>query len=159
MRRDIGIQVVRGDAFRISYIGDNPRTVMRVTERLASLFIEENLRDREVLAEGTNQFLEAQLEDARRRLVEHEKKLEEYRRQFAGQLPSQLDSNLQVLQGSQLQMQNLVESTNRDSEKRLVLQRQIAELEQQEEAATALGVSPGGEATSLPEQLAAAKTA
>ncbi len=70
---------------------------MRVTERLASLFIEENLRDREVLAEGTNQFLEAQLEDARRRLVEHEKKLEEYRRQFAGQLPSQVESNLQVL--------------------------------------------------------------
>ena len=31
---------------------------MQVTERLASLFIDENLRDREVLAEGTNQFLE-----------------------------------------------------------------------------------------------------
>ena len=46
---------------------------MRVTERLASLFIEENLRDREVLAEGTNQFLEAQLDDARRRLIENEK--------------------------------------------------------------------------------------
>ena len=53
---------------------------MRVTERLASLFIEENLRDREVLAEGTNQFLEAQLEDARRRLVETEHKVEEYKK-------------------------------------------------------------------------------
>ena len=55
---------------------------MKVTERLASLFIEENLRDREMLAEDSYQFLEAQLEDARRRLVEHEKKLEEYRRQL-----------------------------------------------------------------------------
>ena len=53
---------------------------MRVSERLASLFIEENLRDREVLAEGTNQFLEAQLEDARRRLIENERKVEEYKR-------------------------------------------------------------------------------
>ena len=106
MRRDINSQVVRGDAFRISYQGDNPRTVMRVTERLAALFIEENLRDREVLHEGTNQFLEAQLEDARRRLVEHEKKLEDYRREHAGQLPSQLDSNLQVLQSAQMQIQN-----------------------------------------------------
>ena len=84
MRADIKVDVVKGDAFRVSYIGRDPRTVMKVTERLASLFIEENLRDREVLAEGTNQFLEAQLEDARRRLVEHEKKLEVYRRQSRG---------------------------------------------------------------------------
>ena len=69
---------MKGDAFRVAYVGDDARTVMKVTERLASLFVEENLRDREVLAEGTNQFLEAQL-PARGRLVQHEKKLEAYR--------------------------------------------------------------------------------
>ena len=52
---------------------------MRVTDRLASHFIDENLRDREILAQGTSQFLTVQLEDARRRLIEQEKKLEEYR--------------------------------------------------------------------------------
>ena len=56
---------------------------MQVTERLASLFIDESLKDREVLAEGTNQFLETQLQDARQRLIEHEKKLEQYNRQHA----------------------------------------------------------------------------
>src|SRR6185503_13850315 len=96
MRGSINVQVVKGDAFRVSFTADEARTAMRVTERLASLFIEENLRDREVLAEGTNQFLEAQLEDARRRLIETERKVEDYRRKFAGQLPSQLESNLQV---------------------------------------------------------------
>ena len=79
MRGSIEVQVVKGDAFRVGFTSDDARTAMRVTERLASLFIEENLRDREVLAEGTNQFLEAQLEDARRRLIENEKQLEEYR--------------------------------------------------------------------------------
>src|SRR4029453_17789755 len=29
MRRSIEVQVVKGDAFRVSYIGDEPRTVMR----------------------------------------------------------------------------------------------------------------------------------
>src|SRR5262245_53506822 len=101
MRKDIVVQVVKGDAFRVTYSGADPRTVMRVTERLASLFIEENLRDREVLAEGTNQFLEAQLDDARRRLIEQEKKLEAYRKRFSGELPSQLDSNLQAIQNQQ----------------------------------------------------------
>ena len=129
MRRDINIEVVKGDAFRVSYTGDNPRTVMRVTDRLASLFIEENLRDREVLAEGTNQFLEAQLEDSRRRLVETEKKLEAYRKQYAGQLPSQLESNLQVVSNTQLQIQAVVESMNRDRDRHLMLERLLAELE------------------------------
>jgi polysaccharide chain length determinant protein (PEP-CTERM system associated) len=128
MRRDINVQVVKGDAFRVSYVGNEPRTVMKVTERLASLFIEENLRDREVLAEGTNQFLEAQLEDARRRLIEHEKKLEIYRKQFSGQLPSQLESNMQAIQNVQLQVQTINESMNRDRDRRLVVERQIADL-------------------------------
>jgi uncharacterized protein involved in exopolysaccharide biosynthesis len=74
MRKEIEVQVVKGDAFRVGFTSTDARTAMRVTERLASLFIEENLRDREVLAEGTNQFLEAQLEDARRRLIENEKR-------------------------------------------------------------------------------------
>jgi len=43
-----------------------------VTDRLASLFIDANRRDREVLADGTNQFLENQLEESRRRLKQLE---------------------------------------------------------------------------------------
>ena len=160
MRRDIGVNILPGEAFRISYTGANPRTVTRVTERLASLFIEENFRDREVLAEGTNQFLEAQLEDARRRLIEQEKKVETYRKRFAGQLPSQLESNLQVLQNSQIQVQSILESINRDRDRRLVLERQIADLEQQEQAALVVAPPPPADAstTATPTQrLAAAK--
>ncbi|MCA1560678.1 MAG: lipopolysaccharide biosynthesis protein, partial [Acidobacteria bacterium] len=102
--KDIKAEPVKGDAFRVSYTGGDPRVVMKVTDRMASLFIEESLRDRELLAEGTNQFLESQLEDARRRLMAHEKKLETYRKQYSGQLPSQLDSNLQAIQNTQMQI-------------------------------------------------------
>ena len=156
MRRDIGVEVLRGDSFRISYMGDNPRTVMRVTERLASLFIEENLRDREVLAEDTNQFLEAQLEDARRRLLEQEKKVEGYRRAYAGQLPSQLESNLQVLKSGESQMASIADSLDRDRERRLMLERQLADLEQQPEEAPA---PPASGVLSPSQQLAKLKDA
>lgn len=129
MRTDIEVKIERGDAFRVSYVTGVPQTAQKVAERLASLFIEENLRDREVLAEQTNQFLEGQLEDAKRRLLEHEKKLEEYRRRFSGELPSQVDSNLQVIQNAQLQLQALSESVNRDRDRRLLLERQIVDLQ------------------------------
>jgi polysaccharide chain length determinant protein (PEP-CTERM system associated) len=125
--RDITAQIVQGDSFRVSYTGRDPRTVMKVTERLASLFIEENLRDRELQAENTDQFLESQLQDARKRLMEHEKKLEQYRKAYSGQLPSQLESNLQVIQNTQMQIQAVLESINRDREKRLLIERQLGE--------------------------------
>jgi polysaccharide chain length determinant protein (PEP-CTERM system associated) len=157
MRKDIGVEVLRGDSFRITYIGDNPRMVMRVTERLASLFIEENLRDREVLADDTNQFLEAQLEDARRRLLDQEKKVEIYRRAYTGQLPSQLASNLQVLQSSDAQLKSIADALDRDRERHLMLERQLADLEQQPDVApgpSASGVlSPSQQLAKLKESL------
>ena len=107
MRGNIDVQIVKGDAFRVSFTSEDPRTAMRVTERLASLFIDESLRDREVLAEGTNQFLEAQLEDARRQLVDNEKRLENYRRSHNGQLPNQLEANMQGLHNTEMQLQAL----------------------------------------------------
>src|SRR5262249_37487706 len=101
LRQNIDVQVVTSDLFRVAYVGDNARTVLRVTERLASSFIEENLRDREAQAEGTNQFLETQLEDLRRQVIDRERKLDAYRKQFFGELPSQLAANLQVIQNIQ----------------------------------------------------------
>jgi len=127
MRQSIDVQLVRGDAFRVSFTGKEPRTVMKVTERLASLFIEENLRDRAVLAEDSYEFIETQLEDARRRLVEREKTLEAYRRKYAGELPTQLDSNLQLIQTTRAQVQALDDSMARDRDRRLALQRLIAD--------------------------------
>ena len=79
MRADIQVQLVKGDAFRVSYISESPVAAQKVTDRLTSLFIEESLKNREVLAEATNEFLDTQLEDARRRLVTQEKQLERYR--------------------------------------------------------------------------------
>jgi uncharacterized protein involved in exopolysaccharide biosynthesis len=53
--------------------------------------------------------------------------LEEYRRQHAGQLPTQLQSNLQAIQNAQMQLQAVSESINRARERRLLLERQLAD--------------------------------
>jgi polysaccharide chain length determinant protein (PEP-CTERM system associated) len=127
MRADIDVRMIKGDAFYVRYVSNDARTAMKVTERLASLFVEDNLRDREVLTEGTNQFLESQLDDARRRLLEHEKKLEEYRKKYSGELPTQMGPNMQASQAAQNQMQALNDSIMRDRDRRLVLERALAE--------------------------------
>lgn len=127
MRSNINVEIVKGDAFRVSFSAEDPRTAMRVVERLASFFIDESLRDREVLAEGTSEFLESQLEDARRRLVETEKRLEVYRRKHDGELPTQAEANMQGLHNTEMQLQALLDSLNRDRDRRLILERQIAD--------------------------------
>lgn len=129
LRSDIAVQVEGQDSFRVKYVSSDPQTAQKVTSRLASLYIEENLRDRANLADETNLFLESQLNDAKERLVEHEKKLEAYRRRYAGELPSQLETNLQTIRNAQQQMQGVTDSTNRIQDRRLLIERQIADVQ------------------------------
>ncbi len=156
MRKDIDLAIVKGDAFRVSYTASDPRIAMRVTERLASFFIDESLRDREALAEGTNQFLESQLEEARHRLIENEKRLEEYRRKNNGQLPTQSDANMQGVHNSEMQLQALLDSLNRDRDRRQGLERLVADNSVPETLDT-LGIRPASPddpaAGNAPEQL------
>jgi polysaccharide biosynthesis transport protein len=132
MDRDINVSVVRGNTFQVSYEAEDRVTALRVTARLAQLFIDESYRDREVYAQGTSQFIESQLEETRQRLIEHEKKLEEYRRQHAGELPSQLTSNLTGASNAQMQLQSLNDTLSRDRDRLQAFEREQNELMSQE---------------------------
>src|SRR5262245_13311625 len=87
MRRDyIYPQPIRSDAFRITLSGNDPRTVKKVTEELAGLFINANEDDRQKSADNATNFLGSELESAKRQLEESESALAEYKRKNAGQL-------------------------------------------------------------------------
>ena len=78
--------------FKVSFASSNPRAALRGTERLASLVIEENLRASEVLAEGSVQFISAQLEEVKRQIIGYENGLDQFRTQAGGgQRPSRTD--------------------------------------------------------------------
>ena len=95
MRRDISTAPLKGDVFQVQYTGVNPVIVMKVTERLASLFLEESLKDGQRRAEGTRSFLEGEVEQAARRLAEVNADLEHAGR-GASAMPKRLE--LEVLQ-------------------------------------------------------------
>ena len=152
---DIIVKIEGKESFRVSYVSDDAKTAQATTARLASLFIEENRTDRETLAEDTNQFLNAQLTDAKSRLVEQEKKLEEYRRLYGGELPSQVTANLQAIQNEQMRLQNLAESADRARERRLNIERQIADLQ----SSDPLPVAPSPAVMTSPDDLSGESTA
>jgi len=129
MRSDITVNVVTDfgasqdlQAFKISYSGENARLVAQVTNELASLFIEENLKAREQQATGTNEFLENQLQEARKDLESQEAKLKNFKLRHIGEMPEQQTANLQILGQLQAQLQFQGDALSRAEQQKTYLQ-------------------------------------
>lgn len=123
MRKDIGIDLVQTQpapgrpaaltAFKVSYVADKPQIAQQVNTQLASLFIDENVRASQQQSESTTNFLDSQLTASAAALATQEKKIKEYEGSHMGELPDQLQSNLQILTGSQGQLQAAVEARDK----------------------------------------------
>ena len=127
MRKDIDIQLVRDErnqitAFNVMYSSRDPRLAQQVTGELTNLFINENLEVRQQQSEDTTQFLENQLETARKSLSDQEEKIRQFQTQHVGEMPAQLASNLQILQGLQSQLQSEEDALNAAKQQRVYLQ-------------------------------------
>ena len=123
MRKRIEIEVVQGqsrgssEVFSLSFLHENPKDAMHGAARLASLFIEENLKTREHQAVGTSEFLESQLRETKARLEVMEKRVKDYKMKNMGELPQQMDANLRMLTGLQDRLRS-IESGIRSAEER-----------------------------------------
>ncbi len=118
MRSDIEIELSHGDdkklsAFNIYYENRDPKMAQLATSELANLFITENLEQRQERSENTTKFLGDQLDQARAKLSAQEAKLRVFKDQHLGELPTQTQSNLQILTGLQSQVQANQDSLNR----------------------------------------------
>jgi polysaccharide chain length determinant protein (PEP-CTERM system associated) len=167
MRQAIDVDPVRSmrdgrpdvDSFRVRFKYFDPQIAMQVTSHLGSLFIDQNARDRGGLAEATNDFLGLQLKEARERLEAEERRLEQFREQHAGQLPSQMTFNMQAIQNSEMQLQALNESLARDRDRKLMLERLYADAQGASGAATQPGDPLPVAWTTAQQQLAGARSA
>ena len=130
MRKDIRVEIKGPEGyFTISYIGKEPRIVTMVTNKLSSLFIEENLRQREQQAQGTSEFLSFELNATKTKLEEQEKAVTHFKRQFMGELPEQREANLRVLEQLQLQYQRNGESLRSAEDRKMILHKQLSDAE------------------------------
>ena len=114
-----------GNAFSITYSGEDPQTTMQVTNTLSSLFIEENLKVREQYAEGTSEFLASELDMAQQELAQLEQRLKDFKQARMGTLPSQLDANLRTLDRLQIELQTVTASLRTNEDRKLVLEEQM----------------------------------
>jgi polysaccharide biosynthesis transport protein len=129
MRMDIKIELVEAPgrpgqltAFKIRYSAGTPQLAQQVNSELTSLFIDENLKSQQQLSESTTAFLQSQLADARSKLEEQEAKVRVFKANHFGNLPSQVETNVQILSGLQAQLQGTQRALDGANQQKLYLE-------------------------------------
>jgi polysaccharide chain length determinant protein (PEP-CTERM system associated) len=149
MRKDIEVELVKGDdkrlsAFNIYYNSRDPKVAQAVTSQLADLFIEENLEQRQKQSEDTTSFLEDQLEQARQKLAQQEAKMRDFKDRHIGELPTQTQSNLQILTGLQNQERSAEDALSRARQQNTYLQSLLSQYQTIDRGAKASDEDTGG---------------
>jgi len=99
--------------FQIDVTLDDPRVAQQVCADVVSMFVDEDLRQREHTAQGTTSFLQSQLDDAKRNLDQQDAKLAAFKRKYTGMLPDQMQTSLTLLTTLQSQLTAVTQALNR----------------------------------------------
>ena len=113
VRKNIDIKPIRSEishagglpGFYIMFTAGDARTAQQVCSEITSLFIGNDLRSRAESAQGTTDFLESQLTEAKANLDAQDAKLAEFQRKYIGKLPGQQAPNLDMLTSLNTQLQ------------------------------------------------------
>jgi protein tyrosine kinase modulator len=114
LRKDIKLQIADGSlsgpstatvAFTLGYDGRNPQTVTRVTNRLASFYVQQSAMNREQQATTATAYLKAQLTSVKQKLDAQEQTIQDFSQLHGAQLPEQTNTNLAILDRLNTQLQ------------------------------------------------------
>jgi protein tyrosine kinase modulator len=127
VRDDLTVRKQGDSLFSIYFQAPDPRQAARVANRVAELFIRENLKAREDQAEGTSTFLETELEATKARLEAQEAKIAEFKRHYMGELPEQSEINLRLGEQLQSKLSINMDALDKAEQRKLYVQGQIAQ--------------------------------
>lgn len=124
--------VVRGrneeiPGFSIMVSADQARTAQQVCAEVTSMFMEENLKSREQRAQGTTEFLDKQLQEAKQKLDDQDTRLAAFKQRYVGQLPGQEDMNLKLLMGMNTQLEAVTQGLNRAQQDKTYMESLLAQ--------------------------------
>jgi len=150
MRSDITIKPSRAGvsgpgAFRISYQGPNPVIVAQVANQIGSFFIDENIRQRATEAEGTSEFLEHQMSEAKKRLEEQEGMLSQYKLAHSGELPEQENALLSTIGQTKVQLVGVQDALNRAQQNKIMLESSLSNAQASTSVSQTLSATPSTE--------------
>lgn len=120
-RKNIAINAIRSQithagglpGFFISFTANDPRTAQQVCGEITTMFVNQNLKSREDMTEGTTDFLKGQLADAKRSLDDQDSKLAAFQRTYVGKLPGEASPNVNMLTSLNTQLEAVNQDVSR----------------------------------------------
>ncbi|MFO1152665.1 MAG: hypothetical protein U1E42_03210 [Rhodospirillales bacterium] len=112
-------------AFTVSFEDREPQVAQAVAEQLVSLFLKENLRDRQFRATQTAAFFESETKRLEAVITDLESQLAELRKTHYGSLPEQLDFNQQLIARAEEELRGLDRQVQTTKERRIYLQAEL----------------------------------
>ena len=94
-------------AFSLSFEGEVPSKVQKITNEITTLYLDENLKDRTAQTKSTSDFLTAESDLLSTQLEELDGKVALFKEQNKGALPQQNQFNLSVVERTALQIDSL----------------------------------------------------
>ena len=139
--------------FYVNVTLNNPRTAQEVCTTITSMFIEENLHDRQQHSEDTTQFLAQQLMDAKAKLDDQDAKLAAFQSRNINSLPDEGKTNLNLLTGLTSQLDAATQALARAQQ-----DKSFAESMLTQQVATWQASQGGSNPETLEQQLTAMQT-
>lgn len=142
MRKDIKLDLVTADvidrrsgsktsaaiAFTLSYDSENPEKAQKVANELVSLYLNENLKNRQQQVAETSTFLSEEAERLSAHISEIESRLATFKKKNMGRLPELAQLNLQIRDRAEAELSDVDRQLQSVEERRFYLDSQLAQI-------------------------------
>ena len=129
MDRRTGRPTTATIAFSLAYEGKNPATVQKVANKLASLYLEANLKTREQRASNITMFLEQELKKLKEKIDEKESKISQFKQIHGQELPEYRSVNMQGLSRLNQKLDQIAMQIRSQQERKIYLEGQLANVD------------------------------
>ena len=113
------------DSFKLGYEDSTPERAQRVTNRLASVFVEENSKTQLSRSENTSGVLEQQVKDSSAKLQGFEEQLRRKKELNMGRLPGQIEANISMLNGLRNQLESISNQLRGEQDRLTMVESQL----------------------------------
>ncbi|MCX7088062.1 MAG: lipopolysaccharide biosynthesis protein [Methylococcales bacterium] len=142
-RKDVQLEMVSADvvdprsghptqatiAFTLAFNSTSPQLAQQVANELVSLYLNENLKRRNLAASEATDFLALESEKLRNRITALETDLAKFKEANANSLPELQELNMQLMDRTEQQMTDIDRQVNALNERKLYLEAELAQIQ------------------------------
>lgn len=116
-------------AFNLSYENKDPQKAYEVVNRLSNLYLKKETEAREKQAAATTGFLQNELDNLKKQIEAHEKKISTFKQQHIEELPGSTATNLNTMQRLEREIEQSNTRIRALQDRKIYLKGQLANIE------------------------------